>query len=111
MPYPYISLYASAKTFLRTFSKSIHFEFSRYNVGVTSVCPGAVDTDLYNLKPKQRKLLKNLGIMIYPDLLAKRSLKRMFRKRITHIPGIINKIILPLVFIFPVRVLAFFYGK
>ena len=111
MPYPYISLYASAKTFLRTFSKSIHFEFSRYNVGVTSVCPGAVDTDLYNLKPRQRKLLKNLGVMISPDLLAKRSLKRMFRKRITYIPGIINKITLPLIFVFPVRVLAFFYGK
>jgi len=111
MPYPYISLYSSAKSFLKTFAKSIHFEFSRYNVGVTTICPGAVDTDLYNLKPKSRTLAKRWGIMISPDILVKRSLKRIFRKRITYIPGIINKIILPLIFIFPVRVLAHFYKK
>jgi len=111
MPYPYISIYSSVKSFLRTFSKSIRFEFSNYNVGITTVCPGAVDTDLYDLKPKQRKLAKRWGVMISPDLLAKRSLKRMFRKKITYIPGIINKIILPLIFVFPVRVLAFFYNR
>ena len=111
MPYPYISLYASTKRFLRDFSKAIHFEFSRYNVGVTTVCPGAVDTDLFKLKQKWRKLGKNLGIIITPDTLAKRTLKKMFRKRITYIPGIINKISLPLISLIPVRVLSFFYGK
>ena len=111
MPYPYISLYASTKRFLRTFSRAIHFEFSTYNVGVTTICPGAVDTGLFNLKPKLRKLAKRLGIMITPNLLAKRSLKRMFRKRVTYIPGVVNKISLPLISIIPVRVLAFFYEK
>jgi short-subunit dehydrogenase len=111
MPYPYLSLYASTKRFLKTFSKAIHFEFSKYNVGVTTICPGAVDTGLFNLKPKWRKVAKNLGIMTTPDRLAKRSLKKMFRKRVTYIPGIINKISLPLISIFPVRVLAFFYEK
>ena len=111
MPYPYISLYCSAKSFLRTFSKSIHFEFSGCNVGVTSVCPGAVDTDLYKLNSKLRTTMRRWGIMMSPDLLAKRSLKKMFRKRITYIPGIINKIILPLVVLVPVRVLVLFYKK
>jgi len=111
MPYPYISLYASTKRFLRTFSKSIHFEFSGYNMGVTTVCPGAIDTNLFELKPELRKLAKNLGIMISPNLLAKRSLKRMFRKRSSYIPGIFNKIVLPLILIAPVRMLVFFYEK
>ena len=111
MPYPYLSLYSSTKRFLRTFSKAIHFEFSKYNVGVTTVCPGAVDTNLFELNPKLRKLAKCLGIMTTPDSLAKRSLKKMFRKRVTYIPGIINKISLPLLLILPVRVLAFFYEK
>jgi short-subunit dehydrogenase len=111
MPYPYVSLYSSTKRFLRTFSRSIHFEFSRYNVGVTTVCPGAVDTGLFNLKPKLRKLGRNFGIIMPPDTLAKRSLKKMYRKRITYIPGIFNKIILPFLLLLPVRVLAFFYEK
>ena len=111
MPYPYISLYASTKRFVRTFSRAIHFEFSKYNVGVTTVCPGAVDTGLFNLKPEWRKLAKRLGVMMTPDTLARRSLKRMFRKRVTCIPGIINKICLPLLLILPVRMLVFFYEK
>jgi len=111
MPYPYLSMYASTKRFLRTFSRAIHFEFSKYNVGVTTVCPGAVDTGLYRLKPKWRKLGKRLGIITAPDSLAKRSLKKMFRKRVTYIPGIINKICLPLLSTLPVRMLAFFYEK
>jgi len=111
MPYPYISLYASTKRFLRTFTKSIYYEFSDYNVGVTTVCPGAIDTNLFELKPELRKLARNLGIMISPDVLAKRSLKKMFRRRISYIPGIINKIVLPLILMLPVRVLVFFYGK
>ena len=109
MPYPYLSIYSSTKRFIRTFSRAIHFEFSRYNVGVTTICPGAVDTGLYDLKPKWRKRAKCMGVMITPDTLARRSLKRMFRKRVTYIPGIINKIILPLLLVLPVRILAFLY--
>ena len=111
MPYPYISLYASTKMFLRTFSRAIHFEFSEYNVGVTTVCPGAVDTDFFKLSDRWRRVARRLCIMISPDKLAKRALKRMFRKRITYIPGAFNKVVLPLLLICPVRLLAFLYKK
>ena len=111
MPYPYLALYASAKRFLRTFSRAIHFEFSVYNVGVTTICPGAVDTELYALKPSLRKIARRLGLMLSPDTLAKRSLRRMFRKRVTYIPGIINKVVLPIFLLLPVRVVAFIYRR
>jgi len=111
MPYPYLSIYSSTKRFIRTFSRAIHFEFSRFNIGVTTICPGAVDTGLYALKPEWRKRAKRLGVMMTPDTLAKRALKRMFRKRITYIPGLINKICLPLLLVLPVRVLTFIYEK
>jgi len=111
MPYPYLSIYASTKRFIGTFSKAIHFEFSKYNVGVTTICPGAVDTNLYALKPEWRKIAGRFGVMMSPDTLAKRSLKKMFRKKITYIPGIINKICLPLLLILPVGLPVFFYEK
>jgi len=55
-------------------------------------------------------MAKRLGIMISPDFLAKRSLKKMFRKRVAYIPGIINKISLPLLLIFPVRIVTRLLG-
>jgi len=109
MPYPYISLYASTKRFLQTFSRAIHFEFSPYNVGVTTVCPGAVDTDLVAMKAGIRRFARRSGLMISPDLLAQRALKKMYHKRITYIPGILNKVFLPLITLCPVRILSFFY--
>ncbi|MDL2227348.1 SDR family NAD(P)-dependent oxidoreductase [Bacteroidales bacterium OttesenSCG-928-K03] len=107
MPYPYLSVYSATKRFLRTFSRAIHFEFSSYNVGVTTICPGAVDTDLLNLPPKIHNLAKKLGVMISSDKLAKKSLKRMFNKRVTYIPGLINKIALPILMVLPVRFVGF----
>jgi len=111
MPYPYISLYASTKRFLHTFSRAVHFEFSDFNIGVTTVCPGAVDTDLFELSDRLRRIARRLGVMVSPDVLAKRSLKRMFRKRVTYIPGMLNKVILPLLLICPVRLLSYIYKK
>ena len=108
MPYPYFSLYASTKQFLKTFFKAIHYEFSGYNVGVTHICPGAIDTNLFPLKPQLRKLARNLGIMMTPDKLAKRALKKMFRKKVCYVPGIINKIAVPFLLIFPVKIIGLF---
>jgi len=111
MPYPYIALYASTKKFLRMFARTTHFEFSKYNVGVITICPGAVDTDLVKMKPEQRKMAKKLGIMMSPELLAKRSLKKMYSRRITYIPGLINRIFLFFLLIIPARVVSLFYKK
>ena len=108
MPYPYLSMYASTKRFLRTFSRSIHFELSKYNVGVTTICPGGIDTELFNLKPNLRKLARCLGILMKADTLAKRALRKMFRKRVTYVPGLLYKIILPILLVVPVRIIALF---
>ena len=49
MPYPTISHYAATKAFLKSFSRSVWYEFRRYGVSVTTLFPGAVDTPLYQL--------------------------------------------------------------
>ena len=40
MPYPTIAAYAATKSFLRTFARSLNFEFRKYGVRVTGVFPG-----------------------------------------------------------------------
>ena len=66
MPYPTISHYAATKAFLKSFSRSVWYEFRRYGVSVTTLFPGAVDTPLYQ--------------------------RSMFRKKHRCIPGFFTKL-------------------
>lgn len=92
MQYPTISHYGATKAFLKNFSRAIWYEFRRYNVGVTAFFPGAVDTPLYNLEDKWRKLFRRLGIMMSPQHAVSQGLKAMFHHRYRCIPGIFTKI-------------------
>ena len=101
MEFPGIQLYTATKTYIRSFSKSIWYEFVPRGVSVTVVTPGAVDTTLYGLAPHLRRLAVRLGVSIPPEKLAKKALKRMFAGKKTCMPGLINHISLPLFKHFP----------
>ncbi|MDL2254696.1 SDR family NAD(P)-dependent oxidoreductase [Bacteroidales bacterium OttesenSCG-928-J16] len=103
MPYPGLTLYAATKRYLKTFAKAFHHEMSGYNVGVTAICPGAVNTSLYGLNERLTKIALNAGIMMKPEKLAKKAVNAMFRKRVLLIPGFINRFFLPLIAMLPVR--------
>ena len=101
MEFPGIQTYIATKTYIYSFSKSIWYEFRPMGVGVTVVTPGAVDTGLYGLAPNLRRLAVRLGVSLPPEKLASKALKRMFRKKKTCMPGLINHIFLPLFRHFP----------
>lgn len=103
MPYPGLTLYAATKRYLKTFAKAFHHEMADYNVGVTTLCPGAVDTSLYGLNERLTKIAINSGIMMKPEKLAKKAVNAMFRKRTLLIPGFVNRFFLPLLAMLPVR--------
>jgi hypothetical protein len=90
MSVPAISVYEATKAYLLKFSKGLHFELSHYGVKVTCVCPGAVDTDLYNLPKETRKKLRAVGIMLSPAQIAKRAVRANLHGRRVKIPGPIN---------------------
>lgn len=94
--FPGITLYESTKSFINTFSVSLARELKKHNVGVTSVCPGAVDTGLYNLSLPLRKLAVRIGVAIPPEKLAKKAIQKMFKKKKVYMPGLVNHLFLPL---------------
>ncbi|MBQ9339289.1 MAG: SDR family NAD(P)-dependent oxidoreductase [Paludibacteraceae bacterium] len=96
MAYPGIQTYNSTKAFIYNFSKSIWYEFYPKGVGVTVMTPGAVDTALFGLAPKYRKLAVNLTVSIPPEKLVKIALKRMFKKKKWGMPGVLNHLATPL---------------
>ena len=43
-----------------------------------------------------RRLLLAVGISMQPETLVRRALKKMFKKKKTDMPGVINHMVLPL---------------
>lgn len=101
IPYPGIGVYASSKRYLKNFSRALRSELLDYNVSVTAVCPGAVATNLYNLKDNLKLLAIRLGVMMRPEQLARRGVNAMFRRRAWILPGLVNKIWVPLLLLLP----------
>ena len=76
-----LGTYASTKSFLAAFTRSLHIELKPYGVYATNVSPGAVDTGLYNIKPVFTRIGKCLGIIASPEMLARRALRALFHGR------------------------------
>ena len=105
IPAPGIAIYSSTKAYLKTFGKSLSYELRPFGVSVTTVCPAAVDTGLYPLSDRLRRILRRIGIIRTPEWLVRRSLKAMFRGRRTVSPGLTNFLLPPLIGILPARLI------
>ncbi len=101
MPMPGIALYAATKSYLYVFSQALRHELRESGVGVTVVCPGGIATGLYGLPEKYRNLGVKLGVLMTTNRMVKIALRGMFRKKGKVIPGLINRLFLPLVSLLP----------
>lgn len=96
MVMPGIQTYNATKAFIYNLSKSLWYELKPYNVHITVMAPGAVDTGLFGLAPKLRKLAVNLTVSIPPQKLVKKALKAMFKGKKAYTPGFINWLSTPI---------------
>jgi len=101
MSYPGISLYGATKGYLKKFARSLRYEMKDYHVNISVICPSAIDTTLYNLSEKHRNLALKTGVMMSPQVLAKKGLSSMFKKRFLYIPGFLAKVSVCLVLLVP----------
>jgi uncharacterized protein len=101
MPFPAISLYASTKRFIRHFSRAFRAEMKLDNVNVTCLIPGATDTSLYDSGQMNLSLLKKLGMMKSPAVVARAGIKSLFACRAESVPGIFNKMVMLVVPLIP----------
>lgn len=101
LPCPGIAVYSATKAYLKSLSKSLFFEMRPYGVGVTTVCPAAIATPLYKLKPSMMKLGVNVGLIGTPQWLVRRALRGMFHNRRVVKPGLMNYYLPPLIAILP----------
>ena len=111
LPCPGITVYSASKAYLKSFSKSLYFEMRPYGVGVTTVCPGAIATPLYKLKPSLLKLGVKVGLIGTPQWLVKRALRGLFHQRRVVKPGLMNYYLPPLVNSLPKWLVAKLWKK
>lgn len=103
MPYPTISHYSATKSYIKSFASALWYELRPYDVSVTALFPGAVDTPFYRLDDKLRRRFVRLGIMTPADKIARRGVKAMMRGRRRLVPGIFTKLVVAICAIIPAR--------
>ena len=101
LPCPGITVYSATKAYLKSFGKSLYFEMRPYGVGVTTVCPAAIATPLYKLKPSLLNLGVKIGLIGTPQWLVRRALSGMMRKKRVVKPGFMNYYLPPLIALLP----------
>jgi uncharacterized protein len=97
MAMPGIQCYNATKSYILNFSRSLWYELKPYGVSVTAICPGAVDTGLYGLSAKWRKIAIAVNVSIRPEKLVKIALKKMFKRKKQAMPGAINYLFVPFI--------------
>ncbi|MFT2007826.1 SDR family NAD(P)-dependent oxidoreductase [Pontibacter sp. 13R65] len=103
LPIPYKSVYSASKSFVLTFSKALHSELDQYGVHVSCLCPGPTTTEA--VKKRNKELLRQNSNMLTlsPEVVAKKAIDGLFRKKRVIIPGWGNKFILSLIPLIPYR--------
>jgi short-subunit dehydrogenase len=111
MIWPGIGMYGHTKRFFRNYSRELRIECQKTGVSVTNAYFGAVDTPLVPLRDNLRKLARALTVMITPEKAVDRALKATFKRRKGVMPGLLNKIFMPLCAIMPDCLLGWIYRK
>lgn len=111
LPEPGITVYSATKAYLRSFGRSLSFEYKPCGVGVTTVCPAAIATPLYGLSEKWMKVGIRTGIIHTPKWLVRRALRGMFRRRRLVSPSLMNVYLPPLLALLPAFIIDILWKK
>lgn len=104
MPMPGIALYSATKSYIRVFSRALHYELRDRGVSVTVACPGGIATDLFGLPDNLKRLAVTLGVLAHPETFARKAVNRMLRGKKQYINGLLNRFSIFFVAIMPTNV-------
>ena len=102
-PTSFNHLYSSTKSFITTFTESLHLELSSLGIRVQALCPGFTRSDFHKSLNIKEETFKNRGLVRWmdSDRVTELSLKSLNKKGGLYIPGWSNKILYMIVKILP----------
>ncbi len=76
LPLPYLNIYSATKVFVRHYSRALNVELKNKNITVTTVCPGWMKTNLYDVARVNgaKKVISSFDGITTPDKVAKKAL-------------------------------------
>jgi uncharacterized protein len=89
---PTFGLYAASKSFVHSFTRSLHHEMMGSNISVTLLSPGTTRSNFVNRADMDHVKETAEKVAMNPDAVAKSGLDAMFAGKIETIPGFINQI-------------------
>ena len=76
LPLPYLNIYSATKVFVRHYSRALNVELKDKNITVTTVCPGWMKTNLYDVAKvdSAKKVVNSFDGITTPDRVARKAL-------------------------------------
>jgi uncharacterized protein len=105
-PGPLQSVYHGTKAFIHSFSEAIHSEVKEYGVTVTSLLPGATDTDFFNKAEMLQSKIVQEGKLADPAKVARDGYEALMAGKDKVISGAKNKAMVAMADILPDSVVA-----
>ena len=90
-PQPHFAVYAASKAYVLSFSRALGHEIKGKGIYVTSVCPGPVDTEFFNVSGGVSLGVKKL-FMAKPEKVVSKAIKDSIKKKELSIYGAPMKI-------------------
>ena len=90
--FPGIAFYAASKSYIKSFNQSLRHEMRYYGVHVTTLCPGATATNLYDPNVINVEKGKQWGIMMDAGKVASAGINGLFKNKAVVIPGFMTKV-------------------
>ena len=92
IPCPHNAVYAATKAYILSVSKGINAELNGTGVSVTTLCPGATNTEFSRKAGIDKSLLFSLFVM-KPDTVANIGYKALMKGKTSVIAGMYNKLL------------------
>jgi len=89
---PYMSLYYASKSFVRSFSASLHEEVRKSGVTVTCIAPGPVRTGFFESAAADQVSLFRLLPRTEPEFVAERAWRGFKSRKRLVVPGLSAKL-------------------
>ena len=97
LPGPFMTIYYATKAFVLSFSEALSAELKRTGVTVTALCPGPTETGFQERSSVGKTKLLKFQKMHNAEYIAKKGYRAMMNGKRIEIPGVSNKLLLPLI--------------
>lgn len=85
-------MYAATKSYIRVFTRSLHYEMKDSGVRVMVACPGGIATDLFGLPDNLKRLALSIGALSTPEKFTSKAVTRLMKGKKQYINGWLNRL-------------------